>query len=58
MLFLAKDYQEKSGKLVGWTHIFPQDVRASDKDICSVIFNPDANLITPEKKNMQFLDHK
>ncbi len=51
MLFLAKDYQEKSGKLVGWTHILPQDVGTSGKDTCSVIFNPDSNLITPEKEH-------
>jgi hypothetical protein len=47
MLFLAKDYQEKTGRVVGWTHILPQDVDASDKDEDTVSIN----LITPEKEH-------
>jgi hypothetical protein len=45
---LVKDYQEKAGKVVGWTHILPQEIdQASDDVVDSDTSN---NFISPIKE--------
>jgi len=59
MLSLLKEYQQNSGKVVGWIHILPQEVNHTGKDNenfqvqnCSKVQPPqDAELISPVKEH-------
>jgi len=53
MLALVKEYQTKSGNVVGWSHILPQIVDVSDNCECDqneVTINPSQELLSPPKE--------